>query len=218
MAPSFRSLAAALILALGSGLGRAEAQATDSTYGARALARFLDRNHADTQLPDSLRNMTIGRLDSLADQYFVLLDDTATALYVRAFAGALDQLSESQCARLGGLSGEKDEMHLVTLLALVDSATVDTLLLVHELALLAAARPTPQRVGTQEEMQAAIVRLVTSLTPDDQQRFTAIALHPPPSQSDACWADRTMFGGLAKFPSADLGPVMRRMTQRTPTQ
>ena len=217
MAPSYRSLAIALILSFGTGLGRASAQATDSTYGARALARFLDRNHADTRLPDSLRDMTIGRLDSLADQYFVLLDDTATALYVRAFAGALDQLPESQCAQLGGLAGD-EEINILTLLASVDSATVDTLLLVHELALLAAARPTPQRVGTQEEMQAAIVRLVTSLTPDDQQRFTAIALHPPPSQSDACWADRTMFGGLAKFPSADLGPVMRRMTQRTPTQ
>ena len=217
MAPFFRSFAAALILALGSGLGRAEAQAADSTYAGRALARFLERNHADTRLPDSLRSMTIGRLDSLADDYFALLDDAASALYVRTFAGILRQLPESQCARLGGLSGE-DEMNLVTLLASVDSATVDTLLLVHELALLAAARPTPQRVGTAEEMQQAILRLVTSLPPDDQQRFMSVALHPPPSQSDACWAARTMFGGLANFPPADLGPVMRRMSSRTPTR
>jgi hypothetical protein len=80
VAPFFRSLAAALILALGSGLGRAEAQAADSTYAGRALARFLERNHADTRLPDSLRSMTIGRLDSLADDYFALMDDAGRAL------------------------------------------------------------------------------------------------------------------------------------------
>lgn len=201
------------MLALVTALARAEAQ-VDSSYGARALSRTLERIRADTRLPDSLRGITIGGLDSLASKYFALLDDSSTALYVRAFAGALRQLPDSQCAEAGGLSG--GELNLLTLLGSVDSATVDSLLLAHELALLAAARGTSQRVGTAAEGQETIVRLVTSLPPEDQQRFFFIAQHPPPNPSDACWAIRMLFEELAKLPPASLGPIMRRMSQRTP--
>jgi hypothetical protein len=140
-----------------------------------------------------------------------MLDDSSMALYLRTTVAMLHQLPEPQCAVAGGLSGEHS-LTLAEVLIAVDSETADSLLLVHERALLAATRGTSPRVGTPEELRDVMGRLITGLPPEQQQRFMFIARNPPPRQADACWASQTLFGELAKLPPGELGPVMRRMS------
>jgi hypothetical protein len=206
-----RTLLPALLSGLCTIVQVGSAQNTDSTYGRRALERFLERTRADARLPDSLRSLTVERLDSLSVTYFGNLDDSSMALYLRTTVAMLRQLPEPLCAAAGGLSGEHD-LTLVRMLTGVDSVTADSLLRVHELALLAATRGASPRVGTPEELHSVMGRLITGLPPEQQQRFMFVARNPPPSQADACWASQTLFGELAKLPPSELGPVMRRMS------
>lgn len=197
-------------------LGQAEpatAQTQDTSYGARAAARLLTRIHGDTRLPDSLRSLTLGGLDSLPTDYFAQLDDSAMGVYLRSTVAALRQLPESLCAQFAVPAGD-NATTLLTLLSAVDSVTVDSLLLAHELALLAAARSVPQVVATPAEFQQAMAQMIGWLAPSDRQRFVYVAQHPPPSQSDACWVGRTLYGSFERLPPNQLGPVMRRMSAR----
>lgn len=211
MTRAWRTLLPALVSGLCTIVQVGAAQNADSTYGRRALERFLERTHADARLPDSLRSLTVEGLDSLSVTYFGMLDDSSMALYLRTTVAMLHQLPEPQCAVAGGLSGEH-ALTLARVLTVVDSVTADSLLLVHERALLAATQGTSPRVGTPDELRGVMGRLITGLPPEHQQRFMFIARNPPPSQADACWASQTLFGELAKLPPGELGPVMRRMS------
>jgi hypothetical protein len=122
----WRTLLPALFSGLCTIVQVGSAQNTDSTYGRRALERFLERTRADARLPDSLRSLTVERLDSLSVTYFGNLDDSSMALYLRTTVAMLRQLPEPLCAAAGGLSGEHN-LTLVRMLTAVDSVTADSL-------------------------------------------------------------------------------------------
>ena len=190
----------------------AAAQIADTTYGTRALARFFANLRSDTRLPDSLRGLTFGRLDSLPVAYYALLDDSSASLWLQTQAAVLRQLPDSACAAVMAQS-DNNAFNLSTILAGVDSTTVDALLLVHQRVLLALTRPVARRTATPEEFRTAMGRVMSQLRPVDQQRFVNIARNPPPNHSDACWAARTLIGQLAELSPSDLGPLFRAMSQ-----
>jgi hypothetical protein len=190
----------------------AAAQVRDTSYGARALVRFIANARTDDRLPPRLRDITIDRLESLPVHYFGLLDDSSATLWLQTLVGVLGDLPESACGSALSPSAESP-LKITTLIASADSATVDALLLIHERVLLAIARPIPRRTATREELGGTIGGLIAELPPADQQRFANIARNPPPSEADACWAARTVFGKIATLPPSHLGPVFRAMSQ-----
>jgi hypothetical protein len=192
---------------------RSHAQLPDTGYSHRALSRFLVVLHSDTRLPDSLRHLTVGGLDSLPSAYFSLLDDAATSFYMHAMASALHQVPQALCGQVFAIGGNLD---LTTLLAAIDSTTVDALILSLNRAIHAAATGTPRRVATRSEMQTAILKLTGGLPIADQQRLMRIARNPPPSEEDACWSIRVLIDGLAAMPPEELGPVVRAMSAPSP--
>lgn len=208
MKPALR--AAVLLILVGVGVPQ-RGHAQDSTYGQRALARFIQTMENDSTFPDSLRHLTVGQLDSLSLDYFNLMDDAGTALYIRAMASALHEMSDSACG-LTLLPGHDSLTSLVGILSAVRPPTVDTLLLVHRLALVAAAHPTARTADTPEEAQDAIRRFIMALDSTDRQRFIHAAQHPPMSIEDACWVQRTLYDYLATLPEGEVGPLERRLS------
>jgi hypothetical protein len=190
----------------------AAAQVRDTSYGARALLRFITNARTDDRLPPRLREITVERLDALPVHYFALLDDSSATLWLQTVVALLGDLPESVCGSALSPSAE-NPLKLSILIASADSTTVDPLLLVHERVLLAIARPVPRHSATREEVGGTIGRLIAELSPADQQRFGHIARNPPPNEADACWAARTLFGRLATLPPSQLGPVFRAMSQ-----
>jgi hypothetical protein len=189
------------------------AQAQDTAYASRAVGRFLQTLRVDATLPDSLRHLTPGNLESLPTAYFQLLDDSSISAYLQTMASVLRQLPKAQCAEASsGGSGPG------SLLAAVDSATVDALIIVYDRIIRAVAVATPRKVATRAEMQAAILRITGGLPVADQQRLQNIARNPPPSQDDACWFNRLLMDGLAKLPPEELGPVFRAMSAPPPAR
>ena len=198
-------------LALSS--SRVCAQARDTTYSTRALGRFLQTLRVDATLPDSLRHLTPANLESLPTAYFQLLDDSATSSYLKTMASVLRQLPKAQCAEASGGGSAPG-----SLLAAVDSATVDALILVYDRIIRAASVATPRKVASRAEMQAAILRITGGLPVADQQRLQYIARNPPPSQDDACWFNRLLMDGLVKLPPEEVGPVFRAMSGPPPAR
>ena len=188
------------------------AQVHDTSYGARALVRFIANARTDDRLTPTLREITVERLESLPVHYFALLDDSSATLWLQTVVAILGDLPESVCGRVLSSSAE-NPLKLSTLIARADSATVDALLLVHERVLLAIAQPVPRHTATREEVGRTIGRLIAELPPTEQQRFGYIARNPPPSEADACWAARTLFGRIVTLPPSELGPVFRAMSQ-----
>jgi hypothetical protein len=214
MTPFFSARVSALLLAaLCSALvPAAAAQARDSSYGSRALVRFVSRVRTDDRLPARLRDMTLERLDALPVHYFALLDDSSATLWLQTLAAILEKLPEPACGAVLSPSAE-NTLKLSTLIASADSATVDAVLRVHERVLVAIAKPVPLPIATREETGSTIGRLMAELPPADYQRFVHIAQTPPPNEGDACWAARTLYRQLATLPPPQLGPVFRAMSQ-----
>jgi hypothetical protein len=188
------------------------AQVHDTSYGARALGRFIDNARTDDRLPPGLREITVERLESLPVHYFALLDDSSAALWLQTVVALLTVLPEPVCGSLLSPSGE-NQLTISTLIARADSATVDALLLVHERVLLAIAQPVPRHTATREEVGRTVGRLLAELPSAEQQRFGYIARNPPPNDADACWAARTLYGKIVTLPPSQLGPIFRAMSQ-----
>ena len=159
---------------LSAHVSKAGAQISDTPYGTRALARFFANLRSDTRLPDSLRGLTFGKLDSLPVAYYALLDDSSASLWLQTQVAVLHQVPDSVCAAIASQSAN-NAFNLSTILGTVDSATVDALLRVHERVLLAVAQPVARQTATPEEFRTAIGRIMSQLPPVDQQRFVHIA-------------------------------------------
>jgi hypothetical protein len=178
-------------------------------YARQAVAHLARTIAADSSLPDGLRHLTTTALVGLPDSGYVrILNDSEASDFLRVLATTLHQLPDSLCGRF--MQAGSSPPNLLTMLPLLDSATVNGWLGILDRMVRAWARSLPPgRTASPEEVQAAYMAILNSMDADHRQHLAWIAQHPPPTTTDACWSIRVIMDGMAQLPVPQLGPVVR---------
>ncbi|MEO8201284.1 MAG: hypothetical protein ABI679_12230 [Gemmatimonadota bacterium] len=192
-------------------------QLPDTSYAGRVLSALARKLDADATLPESFRRLTPPDLARTMDtgHFDLLLDDPSLNLYVRTMAATLHQVPDSVCGAM--LLEAHGQTHGAVMLGYVDSMTAANWGTVFERVIRArATSATGGRVGSTEEVQAAMLGIFGALSETDRARLMAISTHPPPTAPDMCWAARMIADGIAGLPSEQLAPVSRAMSAGSP--